>query len=76
LNQHYKWSGSRPGQLTNLLELCPTNRPFDFTANSMRSSQESLPFQSRFQPDLSELRKEYEYELERLTREHELQLFR
>ncbi|KER19981.1 hypothetical protein T265_11369 [Opisthorchis viverrini] len=64
------------GQLTNLLELCPTNRPFDFTANSMRSSQESLPFQSRFQPDLSELRKEYEYELERLTREHELQLFR
>ncbi|KAG5442202.1 hypothetical protein CSKR_100214 [Clonorchis sinensis] len=76
LNQHYKWSGHRLGQVTDLLELCSTNRPFDFTANSMRSSQESLPFQSRFQPDLSELRKEYEYELERLAREHELQLFR
>ncbi|TGZ48822.1 hypothetical protein CRM22_010949 [Opisthorchis felineus] len=76
LNQHYKWSGYRPGQLTDLRELCSTNRPFNLTANSMRSSQESLPFPSRFQPDLSELRKEYEYELERLAREHELQLFR
>lgn len=69
----YIWTGNLLAKRMEVHML--TSRSADSESSARRNHGYSSAY-TRASSDVSGLRREYEYELERLTREHELQLFR
>ncbi|KAF5404808.1 hypothetical protein PHET_01763, partial [Paragonimus heterotremus] len=76
VNLYYKWTGVNSNQLLKILQGPDQSTAYEGSTGSMQLDEAFYLKHPQVQTEFDGLRQEYEYEMERLTREHELQLFR
>ncbi|KAF8572388.1 hypothetical protein P879_00348 [Paragonimus westermani] len=76
VNRYYKWTGVNSNQLLKILQGHDRSTSCEDNAGSVPLDKDFYFQHPQVQIEFDGLRQEYEYEMERLTREHELQLFR